>query len=110
MEEIIKLLKERGFVDTLQHCVDVTTVLSGDVDEKIQIEASKDTLIKFIAGLDEDDELNDKFFELAMDLVAEAVIKELDLKPNKDYKPNKIEKLIAALALADVIKENKEDK
>ena len=110
MKDIIELLKKKGFVDILQHCIDATTALTGELNKKVQLEASKQTLINYIAELDEDDELNNKFFELAMDLAAEAVIKELDLKPNKDYEPDKIEKLIGALALAEFIKDEKEKK
>ena len=109
MEKIIELLKERGFVDDLQHCVDATTALAG-LNEEVQLEASRDTLLKFIQTLDEDDELLDKFFEFATDLAAEAIIKKLDLKPDENYKPDTIERLIAAVMLGKTFNNFKEDK
>lgn len=109
MEKIIELLKERGFVDNLQYCVDATTALIG-MDETTQLEASKDTLLKFMQTLDEDDELLDKFFEFATDVAAEAIIKELNLKADENYEPDAITRLVGAVMLGKIIKNNKEDK
>lgn len=106
MDEIIKLLKEKGFVDKLQHSLDATTAITGEFLEDGSLEASKYCLREFIKR---HKNVMEKFSEFAVDSALEAIIKALDLKPNKDYKPDGLEKLIALMAGVEVLK-NKEDK
>lgn len=107
MQKIIEELKERGFVDTLQRGINVCCKLGG-YDEKRNLYASKKTLEKYIDGLEEDDELADKFFDFAMDLATELIIRELDLKPEENYEVNKSEELIFELTkLVKIIAEDK---
>jgi len=99
MERVIELLKERGFVDTLQRCVNATNKLvEGGVNEESMLAAGKDTLFKYINKHDENDELFDAFLDFATDMALEAIIKKLDLKPDENYEPDNIEKLITLLA------------
>ena len=108
-QKIIEELKKRGFVENLQHAVDAGYKLLG-ASEKAQLECSKYTLREYVLDeVDEDDELSEMFIEFATDLAAEAIIKELDLKPNKDYEPSSADKL--AVLLGKLFKGiNKEDK
>lgn len=107
MQEIIELLKEKGFVDGVQRALDVTTAILGDRDDDSPMNAAKYCLFEF---LKKHDDVEDKFVEFASDYAAEAIVKALDLKPNKDYKPDALEKIVALLAGVEVLKKNKEDK
>lgn len=107
MQEIIKLLKEKGFVDGMQRALDATTAIMGDSEES-HVAAAKYCLFEF---LKKHTDVEDKFVEFASDFAAETIIKELDLKPNKDYEPTGLEKLVAMLSALELLKnENKEDK
>ena len=113
MQEIIKKLKERGTVDSLQFCLNAgSKILGGKLnDEKRNFKALKETLINSIlrGDGDEDNELADEFMEFAIDLAAEAIIKELDLKADKNYEADTLDSLIMAMALM-TMKAIKEDK
>lgn len=107
MQKIIEELKKRGFVETLQRGIDVCSKIGG-ANEKAQLNASKKTLEMYIMDLKEDDEFLDKFLDFATDLATEAIVKELNLKPNKEYEVSKSEELIYELAkLARIMKEDK---
>lgn len=106
MDEIIELLKEKGFVESLQRAMDATAAMTGEVEEDGRVKASKACLYEFLM---KHDDVEDKFVEFASDYAAEAIIKALDLKPNKDYKPDALEKIVALMAGVEVLK-NKEDK
>lgn len=100
MQEIIEELKKREIVDTLQVALNNMYKMSGGKhDEKAHMRASKGALKSYIAGLDDEDELLDKIFDLAMDMVVEAIIKELDLKPDENYKPSELEKALVGFAM-----------
>lgn len=107
MQKIIEELKKRGFVETLQRGIDVCSKM-GEANEKAQLHASKKTLENYIHGLEMDDELLDNFLNFATDLATEAIIKELDLKPNKEYEVSKSEELI--FELTKLVKNLMEDK
>lgn len=110
MQKIIEELKKRGFVDNLQHCVNAATKVGGGKCEEAQLEASKFAFHRFMNKLDDNDELLDMVIEASTDMFAEALIKELDLKPDENYEPDEAEKLIGKLAEALAIIKNKEDK
>ena len=100
MQEIIELLKKEGFVDTLQRAVNVSSKFLKR-DKERELYASKGTLLKYIENRikeDENDELADKFCDFAFELAAEAIIKELDLKPDENYECDAKETFIAGLA------------
>lgn len=115
VKEIVELLRKEGFVDKLQMSINAAYVimkrdvktLSEESQKECQLSASKHCLKKFMADREDEDELLDKFFELATDLAAEAIFKELDLKPDENYKPDKSDKLVAILALLESMKEDK---
>lgn len=106
MKEIINELKERGFVDDLQRCVNVDAKLH-NLNMEGQMYASKHVLLNYIEKLDEKDDLLNKFFDFAMDLAAYTIIKELDLKPDENYELSAKDKIASILALMKVIKEDK---
>lgn len=106
MQEIIELLKEKGFVATLQHTLDATSAITGGIPEDASLESSKYCLREFIKR---HEDVQNKFADFAIDSALEAIIKALDLKPNKDYEPDALEKIVALLAGVEVLK-NKEDK
>lgn len=107
MEEIIKELKERGFVKQLQRGINVCSKLGND-DKEGQLFASKKTLVMYIERLKEDDELLDKFLDFAVDVAAESIIKALDLKADENYEVSKGEE--ALVSLTKLLKSIMEDK
>ena len=101
MQEIIEELKKREIVDILQVALNNMYKMSGGKhDEKAHMRASKCALKSYICGLDDEkDELLDKIFDLALDMVVEAIIKELDLKPDENYEPSELEKALVGFAM-----------
>lgn len=98
MQEIIEMLKEAGFVDTLQRCINSSHKLmpAGEREAEQQLECSKHVLKEFLKGKG-NDKILDKFVDFATDFTVEAIIKELDLKPDESYEPSAGEDALASL-------------
>jgi len=110
MQKIIEKLKERGIVDNLQFCVNAgAKVIGSERHEKAKSAACKAILVDTVLGLDEDDELFEGFLEFAIDMAAEAIIKELDLKADENYEPTTTDKLAMVAAVLDLLKNVKSE-
>lgn len=86
MKEFIELLKEKGIVDKLQTSVNVVPPPVNVSPEKVQElmnEAIKECLEYSIT---KDKELMNKFSEIAIEMAFEALIKELNIQRDPNYK------------------------
>ena len=106
MERIIKMLEENGHLKAMQNSIDMGFYISGEEPDDYSLVVKK----MIMSTLENDEELCDVFIEVGVNLVLDEIVKRLDLKVNKDYQPDEMEKQIAKIAaLATIFGFGKDD-
>lgn len=99
-EKFIKLLQYKDYVKRMKYSLNMTSLHLELDDEMIQ-DSNKFQIDLAIAN---DPELKEAFDKAAYELMMSKVLNDLNLKPDKDFKPN--QKDLLSKTLVDIILTN----